>query len=276
MARIPLAGLAVLAAILTPAIPAQAQDQPVSCLIVPWETISLAAPTQGVVAEVLAERGQSVKAGDLLVRLDDTMQATYLATVKAKAEDDTGLQQAEVKLDIANASLARNKPLFNQKLIKGDEWDQITGTAKLDAIDVDAAKQALVQAQLEVARAQAAVDQTRIRAPADAVVIDVMVSAGEAAGTAPLASLAIIDPLKVELFVKAASYAQWKVGQTVDLRGSQAPETTLNARVKSVDPVADAGTGVVRVQLELPNPGLKILAGQQCGLGNATAPSPQQ
>lgn len=251
------------------ALPALAQDQPVSCLIVPWQTIALAAPTSGVVSQVLVERGQSVKSGDLVIKLDDLMQASYLATVAAKADDDTQLQQAEVKLDIANASLERNKPLFAQKLIKGDEWGQIEGAAKLAALDVDAAKAALTQAKLEVARAQAALDQTRIRAPADAVVVDVMVAAGEAAGNSPLASLAIIDPLKVELFVHATSFAAWKVGAAVDLHGSQSPETLLHATVKSVDPVADAGTGVVRVQLQLPNPDLKILAGQQCAMADA-------
>jgi multidrug efflux pump subunit AcrA (membrane-fusion protein) len=215
-----------------------------------------------------------VKAGDLVIRLDDSMQSTYLATVKAKADDDTALQQSEVRLDVANASLERNKPLFAQKLIKGDEWGQIQGAAKLAALDVDAAKQTLLQAGLEVNRAEAALDQTRIRAPADAVVVDVMVSAGEAAGNTPLASLAIIDPLKVELFVHAASYASWKVGAPIDLHGSQAPDAVLHAHVKSVDPVADAGTGVVRVQLELPNPDFKILAGQQCGLATATPPAP--
>ncbi len=263
--------VAALAALLTAAcaLPAVAQDQPVSCLIVPWQTIALATPTPGVVSQVLAERGQSVKAGALVIKLDDSMQSTYLATVEAKADDDTALQQAQVKLDIANASVDRNKPLFAQKLIKGDEWGQIVGTAKLAAIDVQAAKAALAQAKLEVARAQAALDQTQIKSPADAVVVDVMVAAGEAAGNSPLASLAIIDPLKVELFVHAATYASWKVGAAVDLRGSQAPDVVLHATVKSVDPVADAGTGVVRVQLQLPNPDLKILAGQQCAMADA-------
>ena len=50
------------------------------------------------------------------------------------------------------------------------------------------------------------------------------------------------------------------------LRGGQAPESLLEAQVKAVDPVADAGTGILRVQLELPNPDFAILAGQQCQL----------
>jgi membrane fusion protein (multidrug efflux system) len=246
--------------------PALAQEQPVSCLILPDDTIELAAPISGVVAEVLVERGQSVKAGDLVVRLDDVTQAAYLETVKAKAQDDTQLRQAEVRLEIARASVDRNRPVFEKRLLRGDEWDQIIGTGRLAEIEADAARHALDQARLEVARAEAALAQTRVYAPVDAVVLDIAVSVGEAAGNSPLASLAVIDPLKVELFVGASSYADWTPGQTVSLHGSQSPEKQLQAVVKTVDPVADAGTGILRVQLELPNPEFAILAGQQCEL----------
>lgn len=263
--------VAGLLAALISAAPASAQQQPVSCLILPWDTVDMAAPTSGVVADVLIERGQSVHAGDLLVRLDDATQASYLATVKARAADDSQLRQAQVRLEIANASVERNRPVFEKKLLKGDEWDQINGSRQLAEIETEAAKHALEFARLEVVRAEAALAQTRIYAPADAVVMDVNVSVGEAAGNTPLASLAVIDPLKVELFVAAQDYASWQAGQPVTLRGSQAPTVDLNATVKAVDPVADAGTGILRVQLELPNPQLQILAGQQCQLASAVA-----
>ena len=109
-------GLALTAALFC-ATSALAQEQPVSCLILPWDSVDLAAPTSGVVAEVLVERGQAVKAGQLLVRLDDATQNAYLATVKAKAADDSQLKQAEVRLEIAKSSVARNKPIFEKKLL---------------------------------------------------------------------------------------------------------------------------------------------------------------
>ena len=246
--------------------PAAAQEQPVSCLILPWDNVELAAPTAGVVAEVLVERGKPVAAGELVIRLDDSIQAAYLATVKAKAADDSQLRQAEVRLEIANASVERNRSIFEKGLLKGDDWDQIQGASRLAAIEAEAARQALALARLEVVRAEAALGQTRVHAPTDAVVMDVLVSVGEAAGASPLAVLAVIDPLKVELFVGADTYSSWQAGQQVTLRGGQAPESLLEAQVKAVDPVADAGTGILRVQLELPNPDFAILAGQQCQL----------
>ena len=261
-------GLALTAALLC-ATSALAQEQPVSCLILPWDSVDLAAPTSGVVAEVLVERGQAVKAGQLLVRLDNATQNAYLATVKAKAADDSQLKQAEVRLEIAKSSVARNKPIFEKKLLKGDEWDQIVGTSQLAEIETEAARHALELAALEVARAEAAIAQTRIYSPHDGVVMDINVSVGEAAGNAPLATLAVIDPLKVELFVASQSYGAWKAGQKVSLNGSNAPGTRLEAVVKAVDPVADAGTGILRVQLELPNPDFAILAGQQCQIVTA-------
>lgn len=259
------AAAAVLAASLLAAAPAAGQEA-MSCLILPWETIELAAPTQGIVAEILTARGAAVAKGDLIIRLDDSVQRAYYETVEARAADHSQLEQARVRRDIAHASVERNRSLFEQKLIQGDAWDQIQGASALADIDVMAAENALHLAELEVARAAAALEQTRIFAPTDAMVLDVPVSVGEAAGTGPLANLAVVDPLRIELFVGVESYAAWQVGAKILVRGSQAPEQPLEATVVAVDSVADAGTGVLRVLLEVPNPDRAILAGQQCTL----------
>ncbi|RUT30257.1 efflux RND transporter periplasmic adaptor subunit [Arsenicitalea aurantiaca] len=253
-------------------LPAMGQESAVSCLILPWETIELAAPTEGIVTAIHAERGETVAEGQLLVQLNDALQRAYLATVSARAGDESALRQAQVRVNFTQSAVERNRPLFNAKLMTADEWEQVLGSHEIALIEVEAARAALDQARLEVDRAEVALAQTRITAPADAVVLERLSSVGEAAGGEPVMRLVVIDRLRVELFVSAESHQRWTNGRTVEILARFPSEARHTATVTAVDPVSDAGTGILRVQLALDNSDRQILAGQQCGLAETAAP----
>ncbi len=269
--------LAVLAVVLAGLGPAGAQaatfetDPVVSCLVLPWETIDLAAAIDGIVDELLVERGDVVQAGELLVRLNDDVQQAYYDTMKARAEDSTAVQQAQIRMDVAGASLDRNRALFERQQVTADQWDQIRGAYEVAVVELEAARAARHLAQLEVARAETAIRQTQVRAPSEAVVLARSVAVGERIGVDPLLKLAVIKKLRVEVFARAASYAAWIVGDTVQLVIQHPAPRRIEARIRAVDPVSDAGTGVVGVQMEVDNADVAILAGQQCGLADFVA-----
>lgn len=241
-------------------------DPVVSCLVLPWETVALAASTDGIVAEILVDRGDTVQEGQLVVRLNDTVQRAYLATVEARAENMTTIEQAEIRLAIAESALERNRTLFERQQITGDEWDRIRGTFEISQVELEAAREEVRQAELEVRRAEVALEQTRVYAPSDAVVLQRLVAVGERTSPEPLLELAVIDSLRVEIFARAASYNAWRIGHAVKLVVQFPEAVEIEGRVRTVNPVSDAATGVIGIQLEVDNADRAILAGQQCRL----------
>lgn len=247
------------------------RDDVISCLVLPWESISLAAAAEGVVKVINVDRGDTVEAGQVLVQLDDRMQASYQELMRARAEDHSGIELAEIRLDIAASSHERNRALFERQQITGDEWDRIRGTFETAQIELEQARQAVAQAELELARAQAAYEQTQIVAPTDAVVLQRNVSVGEAPSGKPLLELAVIDRLRIELFARARTYRLWAQGQDVSLNVDLPEPQVIDARIRAVNPVSDAGTDVIGILLELDNSRGDVLPGQACRL--ASVPS---
>jgi multidrug efflux pump subunit AcrA (membrane-fusion protein) len=58
--------------------PLQAQAEPISCVVEPAAVVDLAAADQGRVEEILVSRGDRVRVGDVLVRLEDRIERLSL------------------------------------------------------------------------------------------------------------------------------------------------------------------------------------------------------
>ena len=55
-----------------------AESQSVSCLIEPFEVVSLAAQAEGTIVELPVDRGAEVARGDVVVRLDTRIELSDL------------------------------------------------------------------------------------------------------------------------------------------------------------------------------------------------------
>ena len=121
-------------------------------------------------------------------------------------------------------------------------------------------------AELEFARATAALELRTLRSPITGVVVERTAQPGEHTKQTPILKLAQIDPLRVEVIVPVAQLGRLSVG----MRAEVMPEAPVNgvyaARITVVDRVVDAASGTFGVRLELPNPGYKLPAGLKCKL----------
>lgn len=144
--------------------------------------IAVAPETSGKVAEVLVREGDAVKAGDVLIRLDDqglqaqreSVQAAGQAAETAAQADLDAAQKAvadirqnapvvtaQAALDLANA----RKALDDAQ--KHRSWQQKGNRASKDTIDATEAR--LTLAKDVVDKAQAALNHVKDKAPTDPV-----------------------------------------------------------------------------------------------------------
>lgn len=141
---------------------------------------SLSPETGGRVIYIGAREGQHVKAGEVLLRLQDTdVQASLTLAERAQESAQASMHEACTAADLAQRDVERNKPLKEQGIVPASALDRLENQwqiaqARCDAAQADTKR---VQAGVEVARA--ALQKTELRAPFAGVVSQLHTEVGE-------------------------------------------------------------------------------------------------
>ncbi len=201
-------------------------------------SVRLHSQEEGRVEALPVFAGDAVKAGALLVRLDDRL---------LRAE----LNKAEAARGQATQDLTRLKRLVERKLISEDELLRAQ-----TALSVATAEESLLKTRLGYAT---------ITAPFDGIVSERMVEPGDAVPKfAHL--LTLIDPqsLFTEVAVSELVMPTLKIGDSVPVRIDALGTTQYIGRIERIHPTIDASSrqGVVEIALTSVPPGAQ--SGQLC------------
>ena len=211
----------------------------VDCLIEPHVVVNVGSAVDGIIEAVLVDRGDTVKAGQVVARLMSGVELAAVDLRKAKAE--FGARKA-----------TRNEDMAKKQLISPQEKDEL---------DTER-----VMSEAELKRDQEALKQRTILSPINGVVVERFLSRGELVrqDKARILKLAQLDPLNVELVMPSASYGSIRAGMVGEVSVATPVRGTYKAKVTIVDRTVDAASGTFGVRLELPNPGLRIPSGLKC------------
>lgn len=204
----------------------------------PERRADLRAEIAAVVLQVLKDNGDPVRAGDLLVRLDDTAIRDSLTSASAA---ERAANQAFVQ---AERQVQRLKTLQAQGM---------TTTQALDDAEVrrNNAQSELVAASARVVSARQQQRRTEVRAPFAGVVSERKVSAGDTAQVGK-ELLKVIDPgsLRFEGLVSADRMHELQAGQAVQFRVNGFPDREFVGRVRRIEATANAATRQVAVVVD--------------------------
>ena len=237
------------------------------CLTEPRQTVELRSPVEGLIAQVLTDRGAWVKRGQVLVVLDSQVEQATLAQARHRSQMAGRINQARNRVAYAQTKLARAEQLVRDNFLSAQARDEAATELKLAESDLQDALEGQQQAQLDMARTQQQIRQRTLTAPFDGYVVDRLLNPGDLAeagtGRKAILKLAQLDPLRVEVVLPQGAFGKVTVGgqATVRAEGGAAPQ---QARVMVVDRVIDAASGTFGVRLELPNRSGKLPAGQRC------------
>lgn len=196
--------------------------------------VQVSARVQAYVREVRVEAGSQVKAGDVLVLLDDRDFQKQLAA-------------AQAQLDQAETELKRAQALFEQGAIP----DQALVAAR-------SAEQSS-RAQLEGARVT--LSYATIVAPMDGVVTERRVESGDLASPGRIL-LTLYDPMRMRLEapVPVRLISRLQLGQSVEVT-LEHPSITLNGRVAEIVSEIDPRSRTQTVKVNLDQVGEPLLPG---------------
>ncbi len=226
-----------------------AAGPPITGSIQPARRADLRAEVSAVVLQVLKDNGDTVRRGDVLVRLDDAAIRDSLTSAEAAA------RAAGQSFEQAERQLQRLKTLRESGMASTLQLEDTETRRNNAQSDLVAAKTRSVQARQQLER-------TLARAPFDGVVSERKVSPGDTAQPGK-ELLKVMDPasMRFEGLVSADAVGQLSVGQAVTFRVNGYGAQEFAGRVKRINPAANANTRQVEVLVEFANGKQPQLAG---------------
>src|SRR6185312_15707205 len=170
----------------------------------------------GRITQIYFRSGDSIQAGAPLVQLNPETLKADLAAAKAKAT-------------LSEANYKRALELFKRRVSSPVELDTASSTYQAD--------------QSNVARTQAQLDLTLIRAPFSGRLGLRQVDMGDYVNKGdPIVTLDAIDPMRVDFKVPEVYLNQLAIGQTVVIHSSAFPKQTFTGQIYAFDSQIDPDT----------------------------------
>jgi len=251
-----------------------AAAEPALGFTAPSTEIEVSTALRDLVTEVAVREGDVVAKGDLLAVLDTAALEAELAIAKARAEASGALRRAEAVLAAKQTQYDLMAKLRKQGAARAEELSFAESELAVAQAELQGAADQQVIARLEVARLQTALEQRHVRAPADGVIAEIFRDPGELVGAQEtrLMTLAVLDPLQVEVYVATAQGRGLAPGATATIELPLAGVSVLGS-VVDVAVKADAASGTMRVRLQFDNPDLALRSGERALVTFALAAS---
>ena len=192
------------------------------------ETVAVAPEVGGRITAFRFKEGERVEKDAVLVELDPVI---------ARAE----VSQAQAALSLAEDSYERNRTLVQRG----------AGTQ----VNLEQATAQLATARANLAAAEARLTKLTITAPFAGVVglrsvsVGTIVQPGQS-----IATLAGLDPVKLDFSVPELFLSAVRVGQNVDVAVDAVPGRRFQGRVFAIDPVVDPAGRALKLRATIPNP----------------------
>jgi RND family efflux transporter MFP subunit len=245
------------------------------CVIDPSLTLKLGSPVTSILDRVEVDRGDQVKQGQVIARLESAVERAAVTLNEARARNTAEIEAKQAVLELKRGILARKRSLQANSYASAQDIETAQAEFNVAEQDLAAAKFNRRIAELELQRSQATLEQRTIRSPVDGVVVKRSLGPGEYVHQeSNIITLARIDPLNVETFLPVRYYGQIKLGDTATVRPDQPIGGERPAVVKIVDQVFDAASGTFGVRLELANPEHIVPAGLRCRVSFAMPDQP--
>jgi RND family efflux transporter MFP subunit len=257
--------IATLASAAAPAAAQQQRSETDNCFIGPSATVKLAAPLAGLVQKVFVDRGDAVRAGQVVAELDADVERASVEVARARTENAHELAAAQSRLAYLERKTDRITRLEEAEAVSEASRDETDTELKLARQEVREAWFNRHVARLEMRRAQALLDQRMIRSPVDGVVLERALSPGEYLNDqAHVMTIIQIRPLHAEVVLPRESFGSLELGEQAEIHPEAPFGSALIAKITVVDPFIDAASGTFGVRLTLDNPDGKIPAGLRC------------
>ncbi len=221
----------------------------------PVVLVSVGSQVSGIVSKLHADFNDQVKAGQVLLELDPTLNRAQLQ------QSEANVASAQASLELAQANETRARGLFEKEYVTRQDLETSVQALKV------------AQAQLNVAKAQVVrdrsnLDNTVIRSPVSGVVVSRMVDVGQTVA-ASLQSPTLfqiardLSHMQIDTSYAEADVGNIRVGQQATFRVDAFPNRTFQGEVRQVrlNPTTLQNVVTYDVVVSVENPDQMLMPG---------------
>jgi len=228
----------------------------------PLHHATLGTPFDTLISEIRVKEGQFVRKGEVIAVLDDRVARAAVRVSELDASNTAAVERSRATLARAEAVLARTVEARESSVANEDELDEAMSEHAVARADLLAAEQTLERARLELEHARAKLEEHLVRAPFDATVLRVHTEPGVVLSPGdPIAELATLDRICVDLHLPSASVLPIDEGQTYALGLGHPLDAVLPARVRYIERRIDPTSRTQRVVFEFTDPEAELSIG---------------
>jgi RND family efflux transporter MFP subunit len=191
----------------------------------PNREIQLMPQAQGAVTAVYISEGSSVKAGQLLVKIDDALLRSQLIAAQASYQ--------------------------NAKL-NAERFQNASKSEGVSQLQLDNANLQLKSAESQLKQLEIAISKCAYKAPFSGMITQKSVEVGTVVGMSPIARLTDVSTLKLELKIPETDILRFKNNQKVDVISDLFPGVTFKGQVIYVSDRGDESHNY-QVLIRVPN-----------------------
>jgi membrane fusion protein (multidrug efflux system) len=190
--------------------------------------VIITAELKGKVVHIAFEPGSVVKAGDLLVQQDTSVESAQL-------------RAAEAEVALAKINFERIKKLVANKTVSQSDFDNADAEYK--------------QAMARADNIRAVIGKKTIRAPFAGRLGIRQVNLGQTLNEGDeIVSLQSLDPIYVNFLLPQQRFGQIYPGLAIRLTTNAFPGQLISGKITAINPQVDAATRNIRIQATVENP----------------------
>ena len=204
-------------------------------------SVEVGAQVSGQIKKLYVQKGDKVKAGDLLCEIDPDIQENTLR--KAQASEKlirAQIKSKEAQLKMLKAEHTRQQNLLKRSATSEQSAQQAAASYEMGVADLEALQAQYEQAVVEVDNATTNLGYTKITAPMDGTVYAIPVEEGQTVNanqsTPTILKLANLDVMTVEAEISEADVVNVHPGMPARFTIMGLPNRYFDATLESIDP----------------------------------------
>ena len=243
-------------------------------------TVEVKSTIAGEIRDLPIEAGAWVETGELMVVIEpDPNQSLQLYQKRS------GVEQGKINLAEEERNFARQKALFDSKMVPAKQFEEaevrltrVRTSLRLAQLELDMLEAKANLQHVQLSEGQVALDEVRVLAPIDGIVIRRDVEVGEvvASGLSSYSGGTVLfeigDPSQmiVRGDIAEIDIGRVQVGQDVNIVVDAYPDTTYSGRVRWIAPVGQQKQGSTIVtfdtEIEITDNVPRLRQGMSCDI----------
>ncbi len=216
----------------------------------------------GRLLEIMVDRGDSVRAGQIIARIeDDEIEQQVHRAAASLQVSRASMVQRQAELKSVEMEYGRSQSLEREGVISSEQREQVQTRVEVAKAQLNLAEAQVAQAEASRAELEIQLGQTEIKSPLTGVVGERHVDPGALVTSAtPVVLILDLTKLVTVVNVSERDITKIHVGNDAKVFVDAMPGEEISGRVVRIAPILDRQTRTAPVEIEVPNLSLRLKA----------------